>query len=521
MPESDFESHFDLGCMAYISYRYEQAATEFAKCVELNPDHPQARFRLALALTRFNQLGPAWQHFQASLPRIVLEALPDKAKQQLFGLKVISELCKSAEAAGVPADDVTYCRGLVHLANHIAIPFDKDESSLAMKELLKLQNSSKAFLFRGLAMAANNDVISAIDQLSKAIELDPNFGLAYQHRAIHQAATKHHREAIEDATKAMQLGFSTETLAILRVEQYLTIGKFEECVADATMAIPSVRDRRRAYFIRGAANFHLEKLDEAAADFDEAIKLTTADRSGTNSGDSIWSRSEAISTFETRLANNPGDHLALCNRGMAYYLKGCPGRVEDDWNKAERDLSAAIDLDPANPRYYLSRAILKSLFKHAESREDCNKAIELKPDLVEAYLVRANLSGDAELKKQEFAEALTVAPTNPDLLRAHSFYHSTRGTAQSKLEAVDMQIARSEVAVPVHLWNERGQLKLKANDAAGAMEDFVRALKINPELADALRGRRQAYLMQGDWDTAKLDEAELVRLDAPLAASSL
>ena len=386
-----------------------------------------------------------------------------------------------------------------------------------MRELAKLQNNSMAFVFRGLTMSDASDALQAIQQFSRAIEIDPDLMIAYRHRASHQATAGNHREAIEDAAKALALSGPNGALLQLEAEEYLVIGKFEEAIADASQAIPLVADKRKVYFIRGAAYYHLENAEAAMADFDEAIRLTTSDRTGIVTSQSIWTRNEAVNTFDERVRVEPDDHLALCNRGMAYYLHGCPTREQSDWSKAEADLTSAIEKNPDCARYYLSRAILFSQFKHAEARQDCNQAIALEPGLVDAYLVRANLAADPETKKREFAEAFEVAPNSNDLLRAHTFYYSTRGNPQDKLAAVNLQITKCNGAVPSHLWNERGQLRLKENDATGAMEDFVRALMHNPEHADALRGRMAAWFQQGNWDQAKLDEAELSRLEAPVA----
>jgi tetratricopeptide (TPR) repeat protein len=517
MPEPEFEQQFEAGCAAYAEYRFEAAAAAFSRCLELEANDKQSRFRLALALMRCNQPGNAWTQFLYVMPIMVLEAMRDKNKNPMFGMTMIAHLCKSAEQVGKSPEEIAYCRGLVHLARHTIIPFDKDEAVLAMRELQKLQNNAMALLFRGLALTDNNDALQATQEFSKAIELDSTLGMAYRFRAINLAANQNHREAIEDAEQAIAFLGPTQELCEFLAEEYLILGRFDEALEVTTESIPICPDKRKIYYVRGAAHYRLGKVDEALADLGEAVRLTISDRSDATK-QSVWSRGEAIGACDDRINSVSADHRTLFTRGMAHYFRGLPTRDQVDFAKAENDLNAAIAIDAGVALYHVGRALLKSLTAHPEARQDCNEAIKLDPTLVDAYVVRASLSGDPNLKKTEFAEAFAVAPNNNDLLRAHTFFYSTRGNPDDKLQALDLQIQRTEGPVAPHLYAERGHLKLKANNAPGAMEDFRRALRLNPELVEALRGRRQAYFQLGDWDTAKLDEAELNRLEAPLAA---
>ncbi len=112
------------------------------------------------------------------------------------------------------------------------------------------------------------------------------------------------------------------------------------------------------WFYRGQAYRRLEKYVEALADFDKSIELK-ADL--------------APAFFES---------------GMAYY-------AQEKYKQAIKAYDGAIKLQPENAEYIYSRCVSKSWSgDNAGAREDCRKAVKIKPDYVDAWYTLARAYED-------------------------------------------------------------------------------------------------------------------------------
>ncbi len=86
-----------------------------------------------------------------------------------------------------------------------------------------------------------------------------------------------------------------------------------------------------------------------------------------------------IDRYTQAIQLNPGDALAFCYRGVAYYRLG-------NGNSAMADYNRAIELDPNLSIAYYRRGFLQYLAKdYISAIADYNKAIELKPDFAIAF----------------------------------------------------------------------------------------------------------------------------------------
>jgi tetratricopeptide (TPR) repeat protein len=87
----------------------------------------------------------------------------------------------------------------------------------------------------------------------------------------------------------------------------------------------------------------------------------------------------ALTDYTRSIQINPGDALAFCCRGVAYY------RLGDEYN-AMIDYSRSIDLDPALAIGYYRRGFLHYTAKrYVMAIADYNKSIELQSDFALAY----------------------------------------------------------------------------------------------------------------------------------------
>lgn len=133
------------------------------------------------------------------------------------------------------------------------------------------------------------------------------------------------------------------------------------------------------YFYRGQAYRRLEKYNEALADFDKAVVLKP---------------DLAAAHFET---------------GLAY-------ASQEKFKQAIAAYDKAIKTSPDNADYLYSRCVAKSWSNdNAGAREDCRKAVKIKPDFIDAWLTLGRAHEDlGALDKAEecYKEVLKLDPGN-------------------------------------------------------------------------------------------------------------
>lgn len=122
------------------------------------------------------------------------------------------------------------------------------------------------------------------------------------------------------------------------------------------------------YFYRGQAYRRLEKFNDALADFDKAVEI------------------------------KPDLAPAHFEAGMAYY-------AQEKYKQAIAAYDKAVKIAPDNAEYVYSRCVSKSWAgDNAGARTDCQKAVKLKPDYVDAWATLGRAYEDlGQLDKAEEA----------------------------------------------------------------------------------------------------------------------
>ena len=133
------------------------------------------------------------------------------------------------------------------------------------------------------------------------------------------------------------------------------------------------------YFYRGQAYRRLEKFNEAMADFDKTIAMKP-------------------------------------DLAAAYFESGLGYAAQQKYKQAIKSYDGAVKLQPDNANFVYSRCVSKSWVNdNAGAREDCRKAVTLKPDFVEAWLTLGRAHEDlGQLDKAEecYKEVVKLEPKN-------------------------------------------------------------------------------------------------------------
>ena len=126
---------------------------------------------------------------------------------------------------------------------------------------------AELFNLRGIVYSSLKQYEKAIENYNKAIELKPDYALAYNARGIAYAGLKDFEKAIEDLNKTIQLEPDGAHAYNNRGNVYGRLKEYQKAIEDCTKAIQINPGHTNAYYNRGMAYAGLKKYQKAIEDF--------------------------------------------------------------------------------------------------------------------------------------------------------------------------------------------------------------------------------------------------------------
>lgn len=264
---------------------------------------------------------------------------------------------------------------------------------------------------------------------------------------------------------------------------------------------PSQRDKVSS--LKTEARNHLQQLE-----FAQAIEKGTQ---VLNQG-----RANSSSAADFNTAN--ADVFLL--RGKAFLGKGFPLIALDDFNDA-------VDFadDETLPVALVERArVASELKRYSRAISDSSRAIRLKPDFGQAYLVRSRAlaaTGKFELAQRSLDEAdrLGVRTTFKVPLKV-SAVEEARGLLQQGSAGLAREVLSQALLKGNSNWQVNGLLALaqyQLNEFYPAITASSRALNENPAFAEGYKIRGLSHLKRRGYDAAVIDFKSAIELDPKLA----
>ena len=131
------------------------------------------------------------------------------------------------------------------------------------------------------------------------------------------------------------------------------------------------------------------------------------------------------------------------NVSAHYWLEKAETSIDTDPKKAIEYLNKAIQLQPNYVEAYFIRArVYEILGQHQRAIEDFNEAIRLKPNYVEAYKSRGvvyNFLLQYQRAIEDFNKAISLKPDNADTYKCRGYVYFEQGN--EKLGCSDAQKA--------------------------------------------------------------------------------
>ena len=287
--------------------------------------------------------------------------------------------------------------------------------------------SARELADRAREKTRRGDGDGAIDDATKAIELDPELAVAWANRGLARNQKGDWDGAIADLTKAIELDPGNIEAWLNRDAAHAYKGDWDGAIADATKAIELAPGLALAWADRGRARFERGDWDGAIDDLTRAIALdpTVARpwtirgvaRANTGDGDGAIADQTKAVELDPKLAT------AWANLGSALGRRG-------DWDGEIADVTKAIELDPRSSAYRANRGVARGEKGDWDGAiADLTKAIELDPRNASAFMNRGFArvqKGDRDGAIADYERSLELDPGGPAAADARTLLEDAR-----------------------------------------------------------------------------------------------
>ena len=178
-------------------------------------------------------------------------------------------------------------------------------------------------------------------------------------------------------------------------------------------------------------------------------------------------------------------------QAQAWFSVGYLHSEEDNWEAAIDAYDKALELKPDMLEAYNNRGNAKSrLSQHDSALADYNEAIRLRPNYAMAYNNRGNAKDDLGQHDEALADLNEAIRLRPDMAETYN----NRGVVKRNLGQPDEALADYNEAIrldPDHAmaYNNRGITKEALGQSEAALADYNEAIRLNPDYAEAYNNR--------------------------------
>ena len=252
----------------------------------------------------------------------------------------------------------------------------------------------KSFYKTGVEFNKNGNYADAIVQLSKCIELDPDYADAYIERAVAYEKKGNIKEACADYNRATIFMPNDEELSYNAGRLYYELKEYDKAIVKLEKSIIIKHTFLPPYKILTYAYLETGNLSKAKATSEDALKRKSDAENNYLCGYVLYimgQHAEAEKYLNTSIKK---DEKYL----DSYYILARIKNESKAYDAAVSLCTQAIGIDPKDLRFYRLRSNAnKNKLNLTAAIDDISKAILVKPDDPQLYFERGNLY-------QEFAQ---------------------------------------------------------------------------------------------------------------------
>jgi tetratricopeptide (TPR) repeat protein len=293
---------------------------------------------------------------------------------------------------------------------------------LCLPSIVSSQNAKKYYKTGNEFISAGN-YKDAIDQYTKAIDLQPDFANAYLARANAYEKINMLKEACDDYDRASTfLSNNTDVFYQSARLNYL-LGEYQKAIEKADASILLKRTNPDGYVVKAKSLMALGRYEEAMETCNTALTLK-------ETAENFYLRG-LINVQLGRFSSAEEDFIRTVGRDPRHvdaYISLAELRLQlDKVQFALNHINNAIGLDPNNKKAYLVRSkIYVKQLDYPKAIDDISKNILMDPDDEEMYFIRGCYYQDFTQHTNainDFTKVLMMDPQNSQALykRAYSY----------------------------------------------------------------------------------------------------
>ena len=361
--------------------------------------------------------------------------------------------------------------------------------------------------------------VDAVQSLGRAIALDPSLAEAFYLRGACFTKMQQPQKAMEDLSAATRLKPNWDeawcALGIAQItshEAALGVASLSKALQLNSQLQPALEARARGYR-------ELHRTEDEFRDIEELLKLNATHSEALLRRGTLLSGSnsaQAIEDLSNVIRRDRSNSLAWMQRGLCYHRSG-------DSDRAMADLNIACRLRANDFHPWLERGrILRILKRSDDAISDLSKAAELAPndfatrlELGRSYLESANLAAAVA----NLLEAERLSPRDGDLRIAFAQAELVQGNKAAALERLQSLLADEQSLVSSQATAIRislAELLLESNNIDEAMSHVEQVLELTPTHTDALQIRVALLVKSNRREEAIEDYTQLISSSAAL-----
>lgn len=353
--------------------------------------------------------------------------------------------------AAAAAEDVTLLRAREGAAALMRGQYDKAiasyDEALTAPEIADFIEAS-IYSDRGVAKWRLNQTKEAIDDFNQSIQLSPENAAVYNNRGNALMDLGHPDEAVKDFDRAIALSPNYGPAYNNRGNARVALGEYALAFQDFRKAVERMPQSAMPFNGRGTAHAQLKRYHAAVRDLSRAISI------------------------------NPKYTAAYQHRADAYLALGM-------YREAVADATQALTLQPPdvpNPDLLLLRARANAGDKKLNpALDDLNKAIEAKPDLIDAYVERGIVFTQVRRFDDAIGDFTRAIEMDPQNVKAYAMRASAKLQAQANDDALsDVNQALQLAANDALALRIRGNVYEALTRTDEAIADYRNALAQDP-----------------------------------------